>query len=290
MALDRPFTEEARRLFSSLSSRAKVTSRRACFVYNYGDFRGDPWELVERHCDFQVYVACWGVRLLMKLPPGTVDIETLALFEGEESGIEGRRAGDGFIVGFATGEDQRDENWWEGEGVADRLSPLRDEILRGDRRFLYLGWLYGIQSTMSIYEEEQGEEEEGFLDCCEPPVPAGLGQLTAAQEAFVELVGIDPYVLQAAAEASAEVNQTSAGDLVQFLKEVPDEERLSWLAEVVQGDASVSVRLRSRLTDLESNSRRRETPVLGVRRTIRQLAKRAAELERATVSRGERVT
>ncbi len=280
VALDRPFSEEARKLFSSLSSRAEVTSRRACFVYNYGDFRGDPWKLVETHCDFHVYVACWGVRLLMKLPAGTLDLETLALFEGDYGGIEGRRVGDGFIVGFATGEDQREEDWWEGEGVADRLAPMREEMRQGDHRFLYLGWLYGIQGTVAIYEGTEGEEEEEILDSSEPPVPAGLGQLTAAQEAFVELVGIDPFLIEAAAEASVERTPTSDDDLVRFLKELPDEERLSLLADMVRGDASVTVRLRRRLADLEHNSGGGGAPVSGVRRTIRELVERAAVLER----------
>ena len=41
-AIDRPLTETQKSKISALSSRARVTSHTASFVYNYGDFKGNP--------------------------------------------------------------------------------------------------------------------------------------------------------------------------------------------------------------------------------------------------------
>ena len=59
--------------------------------------------------------------------------------------------------------------WVEGEAwmPAAWLS-IRTDLMRGDYRALYLGWLAGIPMR-----EEDGEDEE------EPPVPPGLAKLSA---------------------------------------------------------------------------------------------------------------
>jgi hypothetical protein len=77
-----------------------------------------------------------------------------------------------------------------GQGWMGRLAPLRDELLRGDLRALYLGWLAGVSA---------GEVED---DAVEPEVPPGLSQLSGAQQALVEFLEIDPDLVAAAAVAS----------------------------------------------------------------------------------------
>ena len=49
----------------------------------------------------------------------------------------------------------------QGEGWMGRLVALRDELLRGDYRALYLGWLAGVTA---------GEVAD---DCLEPEIPPG---------------------------------------------------------------------------------------------------------------------
>ena len=53
-----------------------------------------------------------------------------------------------------------------GEGWVARLIPLRDELLRGDLRPLYLGWLAGVSA---------GDVDE---DAIEAEVPPGMAQLS----------------------------------------------------------------------------------------------------------------
>ncbi|MEC4812709.1 MAG: hypothetical protein SAK29_05465 [Scytonema sp. PMC 1069.18] len=75
LALDRSLTASDKAYIESLSSRVQVTSTGAVFVYNYGDFRGDPKQLLERCFDVMLYMANWGSRQLMfRLPKPLVDL------------------------------------------------------------------------------------------------------------------------------------------------------------------------------------------------------------------------
>ena len=70
-----------------------------------------------------------------------------------------------------------------------RLILLRDELMRGDLRPLYLGWLAAGDALHD--------------DVLEPEVPAGLTDLSPAQQALVEFLEIDLDLLEAASMASA---------------------------------------------------------------------------------------
>lgn len=50
-SISKPLTREARMEMASLSSRAKVSTHGASYVYNYGDFKGDPKQLLLKHFD-----------------------------------------------------------------------------------------------------------------------------------------------------------------------------------------------------------------------------------------------
>jgi hypothetical protein len=76
----------------------------------------------------------------------------------------------------------------DGSGWMGRLAPLRDELLRGDLRPLYLGWLASVSELDD--------------DALEPEPPTGLSDLTPAQRALVEFIEIDADLLAAAAAGS----------------------------------------------------------------------------------------
>jgi hypothetical protein len=87
---------------------------------------------------------------------------------------------------------------------------LRRDIRHGDLRLLYLAWLKACC-------EQGGANDEAV----EPPIPAGLGQLSEAHRAFIELFDLDPDLVAAAAEASLPLpdrpEPPSAGDFEKSL-------------------------------------------------------------------------
>lgn len=69
------------------------------------------------------------------------------------------------------------------------MKRARDELMRGDLRPLYLGWLAAGDAL-----------QDGML---EPEVPSGLAELSPAQQALVEFLEIAPDLLAAASMSSA---------------------------------------------------------------------------------------
>ena len=46
--------------------------------YHWGDFKGDPLNLIERYFDAHLYYANWGTRILMfGFPSALVDVDAL---------------------------------------------------------------------------------------------------------------------------------------------------------------------------------------------------------------------
>jgi len=80
-AIDRSLTETQQSKILALSSRAHVTSHIASFVYNYGDFRGNPEQLMRDYFDAMVYMTNWGSRRLMfRMPLSLIDTKKAGLY------------------------------------------------------------------------------------------------------------------------------------------------------------------------------------------------------------------
>lgn len=226
-AIDRPLTQEELVELRALSTRATITPTRFQNVYRWGDFKGDPLKLLERYFDVFVYVANWGTtQLMLRLPQAAIDREQASRY-GVDPCLQLHPRDDYLILEF-TFEDEDGGGWiedTEAEGWLPSLLPLRSELINGDLRSLYLGWLAGAQAEML------GDDE------VEPPVPPGLGSLSAALEALAQFLGIDEDLLAVAAERSAALQEIQGwpGDLAQWIRDLPDVDKNDWLLRLVEG-------------------------------------------------------
>ena len=231
LAIDCPLDAMQMAALRALSTRAEITSTRFTNVYHWGDFKGSPEKLMEQYFDAHVYVANWGTQILMlRLPKALLSRETLAPYCVDE-GLHGWMKGDHLIIEWRRDGESSDEGV-EGEGWMARLMPIREELERGDYRALYLGWLYAI--SLDDMPEETSE----------PPVPAGLGALTAAQRSLAEFLGIDDDLLAAAAQASPPVldRTDSLHEMSQWVAAVPVDEARQYLLLLLQGKAKQAER------------------------------------------------
>ena len=171
-ALDRPLTRNEMAALRSISTRAAITATSFTNHYEWGDLKANPSKLLETYFDAYVYVANWGTREFhIRLPQGSIDYRLLkAMVLGESLRV--RKTGTFVIVEF------RFESEWDGEDDGTRwmasLMPLRSDLLGGDYRCLYLGWLRSAQ--------DGGLDE----DKLEPPVPAGLEELSGPLHALID--------------------------------------------------------------------------------------------------------
>src|SRR5271157_2634710 len=157
--MDRALTRAEMAELRSISTRAVITSTSFTNDYEWGDLKANPLKLLEKYFDAFVYVANWGTRMFyLRLPRELADYEQFsAMLPGEATWV--RKAGRHLIVGFDA-EVDLDEDWDDGSGWMGSLLSLRADLLRGDLRCLYLGWLLCVQC-----EEFSGEALEPAVAC-----------------------------------------------------------------------------------------------------------------------------
>ncbi len=224
LALDRPLTEEQRAELRSISTRAEITATRFVNEYQWGDLKGDPLQMVKEYFDAFLYLANWGTRRLMfRLPRGVLDPEIAAQYCCTDT-VSLIETGSHLILSFYIDQEEPDDYWDEPGGQLAAMVQARSELAAGDLRLLYLAWLLALQ------------RDEMADDDTEPPVPAGLGQLSAGLQAIADFFDIDEDLIAVAAEASAPIQEPSG--LAERVASLPAEEKDDLLARVAAGEGA----------------------------------------------------
>ncbi len=260
LALDHPLSTAEQAEVRRLSARATITATSFTNEYHWGDFKGSPDELIRRYYDAHLYVANWGTRRVMFRLPRTLLDPGLAEQYGVDPQASVSATRDHVILDM-TSEDE--SGYWE-EDLQGSLSALvgaRSELAAGDLRPLYLAWLSGY----GAWERDEDAFDEEDEDVVEPPVPAGLGSLTASQRALADFLRIDADLLGVAAETSPELPEAGqdSGALAAHIAAISASEKDRLLGLVAADQAT---RARGELLrgfrgqpDDESESRPRRT-------------------------------
>ena len=270
LAVDRPLDERQQAEVRALSTRARVTATSFTNEYHWGNFRGDPRKMMERYYDAHLYVTNWGThQVMLRLPRALLSLEA-----AEQYCIDPHVAvwasGENLILDL-TSEDESGD--WT-EGAEDSLSAIvgvRAELAAGDLRPLYLAWL----AAYGTWERDEDAFDYNEEDELEPPVPAGLGALTAPQRALADFLRLDAGLLTIAAQASPPLAETKDDPrkLARWIRHLPAGDKDTLLHRVAQGQgAQVQMELRRRFhgePGTTSDSRRR--------RTVAELLDAAAE-------------
>lgn len=278
--IDRPLTAEEQAAIRKLSSRVELSATRAVFNYSYGDFRGDPLKVLEQHFDALLYIANWGSKqLAFRFPREAIEAAQLEpyLLGDEESYVGDLHTTSQHLILNLEIREEEGYGWIEGEGLLDPLIPLREAILRGDLRALYLFWL-----RCAADQDDWVVDEEDVEPLIELPVPPGLGQLDPALLAFAEFFTIDQDLIAAAAEASPALTATDE-PLERWVTLLPEAERTSYLLHVARGEPHVGVELLRRLREVGGAGK--PTASTAPRRTFAELQAAAKIQEQLRIAR-----
>jgi len=227
-AIDNPLTDRQVGELRKLSTRAEITPTSFTNEYQWGNFCGNPRKMMEKYFDAFLYYANWGTHwFMLRLPKKLVDLKTIKQYCGGDS-FDIRVKGDFAVLEFRSEdesgdwEDDCDNNWLAS------LIPLRADLLGGDLRSLYMGWLASAQD---------GELDE---DAVEPPVPPGLKRLSASLTNLADFLRIDDKLLKAAAafDVGKAPAAPSRADLSRWIDSLPLPEKNKILLQLVEGKAT----------------------------------------------------
>lgn len=222
LALDQPLTAKQRAELRSISSRAEITATRFVNEYQWGDLKGDPLQMVKEYFDAFLYLANWGTRQVMfRLPHGVLDPEAAEQYCATDTAsfIE---TDSHLILNLYVHQEEADDYWDEPGGQLAAMVQARSELAAGDLRLLYLAWLLALQSDEVDFEET------------EPPVPAGLGQLSAGLQAVVDFLEIDEDLIAVAALSSPAIEEPAG--LAEWIASLPAEEKDELLTRTAAGE------------------------------------------------------
>lgn len=262
----------------ALSSRGRITPVSFANEYHWGDFKGKPKELMRRFYDAHVYVANWGTAVFMlRVPISALEREVFQPF-AENNVFEFEASPTHWICSWIM-EDSEDFDRFgmeDGSGWMVRLAPLREELMRGDLRSLYIGWL----AAVTIGEIDEDEEE--------PPIPDGLAPLTAAQEALAEFLEVDDDLLAGAGSNCPTTRSTAAEpDIDDWIMTLPVEDMRQWVYKLLVGRGLEAERqVKTRFASRQKNAG--DAPSFQ-RRTVAELRKRAEAAKEARSQRERRL-
>ena len=226
-AIDRPLTINEQQAVASLSSRVDPHPRKAIFIYSYSDFPSNEVDIVAKYYDAMFYLANWGTKqLIFRFPSELIDIDEIGRFYVDAC-VTCQQCDEYVVVNIFYEADEPSDEWFEDIDILDLLIPLREDILRGDYRSLYLAWL-----ATTKYERRNGEIEE------EPDAPAGLKNLSPALEAFVDVFEVDRTDLKMAQSGSPDIVEMSEKALQETIDAMPSKEKVRWLIRLAKGEES----------------------------------------------------
>lgn len=241
-----------------------VTPGGACVTYQWGDFKHDPIEVLTRYFDAFLYTSNWGThQLAFRFGLDQIDpdaftpyllgdlIDLVKIKTDYILTVEVRREDGGFAdEGWYDEDEDEDEDesefapnrldeFYDPEHLLSGIAPIRDQILNGDFRALYLLWL--AQIDLGAVSRPQR--------LAEPPVPAGLTTLTAAHETLIAFLGPSPELL-AVAQAGSPAQTIAEPDWSPWLKHLPPKRREHYLERLAQNEPGLGAALQRELRTL----------------------------------------
>ncbi|HEU5382518.1 MAG TPA: hypothetical protein VFV38_44480 [Ktedonobacteraceae bacterium] len=255
MTVERPLTPAELAEVEGLSSHIEATFTHAVIEYNWGDFKYNPIGVLRQFFDGFLYWANWGSpRLAFRFPHGVLPADFIEGYDFEDL-VTFTLHEDYDILDIHFGEMEGPDEWVEYS--LGSLIPIRDELMEGDLRALYIVWLASYPFNEGYYyddgdkeeEEEEGDTGEEY-DINIPPVPPGFDRLTAAQQALAELLQVPQEQLIAAGRHSQADRQTASDDFVAWIKLLSPERRDEYLLRLAHNEPGLGRQFTRELREL----------------------------------------
>jgi hypothetical protein len=250
MTNDRPLTQAQLEAVNGLSSHIETSSTHALVEYDWGDFKHDPIAVLHEFFDGFLYWANWGApRLAFRFPHGILPADLLTGYDLDDL-VTFTRYTDHDILDIHFAELEAPDEWVDYE--LGSLIAMRDELMDGDLRALYIVWLAAQRMRKGADDvEDEDDEEEYEIDV--PRMPPGLGTLTSAQQALADLLQVPRELLIAAARHSRAPTELPDDDVATWVKMLPLDRSTEYLVRLAHNEPGLARRLVTELLDLRKD-------------------------------------
>jgi hypothetical protein len=206
-AIDRPLSDKQLEFMDRQSSRAEFTKWEFKVEYHYSSFRGDVDGMLRNGYDIFLTYSNYGCReIRMRLPNGLPFAKSVWSKYISTEGLtwSADKSGKAGILCLAPYLEEAYDPVWEFDDYLDATAKLREILMAGDLRALYVLWLCNAMSS--------NDDDEAVM---EPPIPHGLNVLPDEAAELLAFFEADPLLVDAAAIGIPAFNaQRSQGDVV----------------------------------------------------------------------------
>ena len=244
LALDRPLSDKQLSEVGQLSSHMDTaTPTQAIVTYSWGDFKHNPIDVLAKYFDAFLYASNWGTtRLAFRFPAQAIDKRSIEPWLRDED-ITWSRQGAFAILEISVDDENGAGEWVDVESLLGRIAPVRQQIIDGDYRALYLAWL----AQISLLRNGDDDFSEEIEEMTEPPVPVNLDKLNASLATFCELFQIDTHLVEAAAMKSPQSDAPSPADLRAAIQALPRKRADEYLLRLLNDEPQLGSALRKEI-------------------------------------------
>lgn len=189
-AVDRPLTDKQMELMDRQSSRAEFTRWEFQVEYHYSSFGGNVDQMLRNGYDIFLTYSNYGCReIRMRLPGGLPFSKSVwsKYISAEGLTWTADKSGKSGILALAPYLEEAYDPVWKFDEYLDSTAKLREMLIAGDLRALYVLWLCTTRCS--------SDDDESTM---EPPVPHGLRAVPDEAADLLAFFEVDPLLVDAA--------------------------------------------------------------------------------------------
>lgn len=250
-AVDKPLDSAAKKALGEMSSRVRLSPHLALFTYAYSDFSYNEEQVLLQYFDFMFHQSSWGrIRILMKFPEEAVDYALLKKYRisvlNEHTSDIRIVKKEGFVLVDVDYTEEEGPGWIEEDDAGYELLNMRQEIMLGDYRALFIIWLRFLEDLYAQeayeYENDDDDEYEEGYPIETRLIPPNLASLPPSARMAKQLFKISPDWLNALRSYSSQPSQPTI-DYEERLRQLPPAKMLHYLQMLLREEPRVRMKL-----------------------------------------------
>jgi hypothetical protein len=269
-AVDGPLNDKQLEFAQRQSTRAEVSRWSLSAEYHYSSFRGDVDGLLRNGYDVYLQTTNYGTReIKLRLPRGMPFARGIwsEYVDGEHLHWKRAAGASGRILTLHPFHEAGDlDDAWEKQQSLDAAIYVRERLMSGDLRALYLLWLCAADG-----------DDNDPAEMIEPPVPHGIADIAAQGGPLLWYFGLDPLLLVAAGTDGKAAPADESGDhATRWVSALDEQSAKDMLLRFLIGDtADEKARLLAAIRDSQTPD---GWPTSDTQRTLDELLQKTAAL------------